>query len=213
MASFSGLRDSFSDGITDTVKWPGAYTTSAFYTEANDQVKFTLVGSTAGSNFSAYISDFWDVTGTSVSVEVPKTASTATSADTFLQLDLDGNNHLDIVVEGTTIFFQKLVAGVKNNISTATYSATAHRWWKISESGGVVTWWTSSDGRIWASQGTELVSNLFAVTALQADIGAGTYQSEVNPGFAYFDNFNITKGAKFNNSGLRPHPFSPGLAR
>lgn len=215
MSAMETLIDSFNDNSTDAIKWPAAYSTSTAYSETGGVLLFTLANLTAGSNYSAYISGNVDLTGSYALMEVPKVANTATSADVFLQIDKDANNHINTVVEGTTIFFQKVVAGVKNNIATATYSATLHRWWKISESGGTVTWWTSQTGlnNSWVSQGTELVSNLFAITALQVDIGAGTFQSETNPGTAIIDNFNLPPIAKFNNRGLRPHPFSPGLAR
>lgn len=70
-----------------------------------------------------------------------------------------------------------LVASITQNqaattVATLTYSATTHAYWKISESGGTVTWWTSTDGSTWTSRGTH--SYTISVAALYVNIWGGS---------------------------------------
>lgn len=81
-------------------------------------------------------------------------------------------------------------AGVTTTIATLTYSATTHAWWRVAESGGTVTWYTSTNGTTWSSQGTH--ARTMESTALWAYTFAGnedggssnTLISQVNGGAA-----------------------------
>jgi hypothetical protein len=79
------------------------------------------------------------------------------------------------------------IAGVQTQ-STVTYNATNHRWLKISESAGTITFSTSPTGRTWTPVWTTTAGGLTLsgmYVALQTGSDTGT------PGSATFDNINL----------------------
>ena len=77
---------------------------------------------------------------------------------------------------------------VLTTVGTTTYNATNHAYWKISESGGILTWAASPDGSTWTTLWTHAYT--MEVTALMALVNVGqssgtgnaTTVTSVNPG-------------------------------
>lgn len=182
------LVDNFNDNSPDLTKWPFAYTSSATYAETGGQLVITLAVSTAGVNYVGYFSGAYDLTDSYAYMEVVDAGNVATTANAILELQLDSSNFVRFVQENGTLFAQKMIAGVRSNVSTVTYNSSAHRWWRIRESAGTTYWDVSPNGKNWSN--FTFTANPITVTALYANIGGGTYESVASPGTVTIDNFN-----------------------
>jgi len=131
----------------------------------------------------------YDLTGSYAFFQVQAVPNPGTLADAEIRIKIDATNWFRWIYEGGTLIAQYMKAGSKNNIASFTYDPGQHRWWKISESGGVITWWTSSDGKTFTSQGT--FTHGMTITAVSLLLAGTCFQNEVSPGSFYFDNCNI----------------------
>lgn len=98
------------------------------------------------------------------------------------------NDWIRTIVEGSTIYFQWSLNGSTTTVSSETYSSTNHRWWKISESGGTVTWWTSTNGSSWTSKATAAAP--FDLDSVELRFTCGYSGSETSPEPFLVDNVN-----------------------
>lgn len=146
------------------------------YTEYVSNVDYTLIASGA-----------W--------VNCVQNSSGNGSLDTVFILRPDANNYVGFTVEAGTLYSQKKIAGVITNYS-ATAFGPSNAWWKVSESGGTVTWAVSGDGITWTTTHTELVASLFALTAIRPVLQCGNWDGAAyNPAWsnAMFDWFNVVQ--------------------
>jgi hypothetical protein len=143
-----------------------------------------------GQHFGGYVSvNKWNLTGASASVQLVQATASATHAETNFTLSVDANNWYRFKVENGTLAFQQNVAGTKT-VVTIPYDATQHKWLRLRHDAlDRIIWETSSDGVNWTARRT--VQRAFAITALNIELQAGTYQSEKSPGKALFDNFTL----------------------
>ena len=185
------LFDNFNDNSENTVLWPSSYNASfATRAETGGEVVITLTTATPGSNYSGYKSGLVSLNNSYAQIEIPTMVSTTTNAQCFLKLSIDGSNALQIVKEAGTLYFQKVVATTTTSVGSVAYNASTHLWWRIREANGTTYWDTSTDGDAWTNGAS--AANPIAVDGLLPEFGAGTYQSEVLPGTAHFDNFNFS---------------------
>lgn len=179
MAAISTLIDAFN--FADTGLWSGF--------GANIAVSGTLRITCTSSYPSLVSNTSYDLTGSACfveSVSQPNLGLGSTSCQ--LSLILDSGNQLIFLKEGSAIAAVRKVAAANTTVNSTTFNATTHRWWKISESGGTVTWWTAPDGVTWTSFTTWAPT--FSVTALSVSLISGFFDAETNAGSAIFDNVN-----------------------
>ena len=176
-AAMSTLSDSFTTNTLPT-KWYNSDTTvtvsggvasipcsSSYY-----QLASTTAYNLKGSYFSAKISP-----------------SSTSGAETDMQL-LAGNQIIEMSqLNGTLGADITQGEAVNTNIGSTTYNATSHAYWRISESGGTLTFATAPDGVTWTNQWTSTYT--MEVTALMAKVvvgssgsGNATTVTNVNPG-------------------------------
>lgn len=132
----------------------------------------------------------WKLTGSSVTVELtqlPNLGTGTTSAVMHAQVSV--GNDVRWTWEGGTLSALRYVGGVSTSVASVAYSATNHRWLRISEAAGMVTWATSADGLTWTSFGTWAPT--FSVAAVTLGFLSGYYGTETSPGVATFDNLNL----------------------
>jgi hypothetical protein len=136
--------------------------------------------------------DTWDLTGSSLTLEVPSMANAGNGTTStyfgLVQSKLSGADGVLFQKDGGTVNVRHRVATVVTTVNSFAYSSTAHRWVRISETAGTVTWWTSPDRAAWTSQGTWAAT--IPVTALFVQLGAGYYGTEPDPGVFRIDNVN-----------------------
>lgn len=113
-------------------------------------------------------------------------------------------NTIDFYYDGTDLNMSITQAGVVTSIASVAYSATNHAWWRIAESGGTITWYTSANGTSWSSQGSHAhtlqTTALFAYTWAGND-GSGTLATLV-------DNVNGGAAAVTTSGGMAGSPGS-----
>jgi hypothetical protein len=185
----STITDDFSTS-TPSPAWKRSYVNSPMtVTQTGGQLMFTLAANLVV--FSAYYSSAsYDLTGSSFVVQVPQTANVATTAQTYIALNGQGANDIEMLEENGQLTARISVGGTDQNLASAAYDPTQHAWWRIRESGGTLFWDTSPDGKTWTVLCSD--STPFAIDVLDVVLAAGTWQSQANPGTSNFDNVNLT---------------------
>lgn len=134
------------------------------------------------------------------------------------RLEQNANNSVQFELNNGNLFCYQVVAGAQTQRgATITHNSTTHRWLRIREgtfAGGTtgnLYWDYSADGQSWTNHtsiATPItVTSIFAITNTfcLAIIASGSTLSARN--------LNIPNTKSFRPRPLRPHPFSPGLAR
>ena len=200
MAKMADLIDSFNDNSRDTTKWPTFGVGGMTWVEGNGQVTVTPQNPTVASDDCYLQGDFYDLTGSYASIRilnVPISTNDITYA--LLSLQQSGaTNRLEYLIWKGTVYPKKVVSGTGTDLTSFAYDPTQHKWFKISESGGNCTWWTSANGIDWVSQIT--VANPITVTALAPTIEVITWAAGLtNVGTFEYDNFNTGMSDKPSN--------------
>jgi len=190
MASFDVLSVNF-----DNNNIPGEFRAyqegNATITANQKKVTVNLPSSATSATLAGIDTQItYDLTSSRAYIQTLVVPSSSTSANAEFKVEKDDNNWLRFVYEAGVIYIQKYVAGVKTTLTSFTYSATEHSWWRIRESGGTTYFDTSKDGVAWVLQYS--VANPITVTAMTGTVSAYCYQNETNPGQFVFDNFNYT---------------------
>lgn len=146
-----------------------------------------------GSSIRVELVSVPDVGGGSTQAMI-ELASRSTT-DGALQIGFQGDD-----ADGATLRGVVVAEGPAfTNAFNIAYSSTDHRWLRMSETGGTVTWATSPNGTTdWTDRGTVLVSALdFSISDVGVEIFSGHFAAETNldPDFARFDNLNVTAAA------------------
>ena len=186
MALASTVVDSFNDGTAASFWAP-----FGVYSEAGGELRLS---STAGTtNYAGYeTSAGYDLTGNYVLARLLTAGNQALTSWQCkpCEVKIDANNTLAFYVNNGNIVLQKQVATVYADVRADTaYSASAHRWFRIRESGGTTYADYSADGVDWTNYTS--LANPFAMTNLILEMSAGTYNAEGSGTFAIMDSFNI----------------------
>lgn len=134
---------------------------------------------------------FIDLTGSALEVEVSPAGGTA---NTWLALGGGNGNFLVIGREGSVLWLEQMVNGVRD-VTLFDYNATAHKLWRIRHDAATdrILYQLSADGQSWIT--ARSVARAFGIGALRVELGGGTYLSETAPGTATFDNVVLSKPA------------------
>lgn len=180
-AKIDTLTDDFA--TKDTAKWTWGAAASVVSQQLNLAVNNGYTG-------GIYSNNRFDLIGSSVLVKVVQRANLGNGGtDTQFFLQVDSNNQLKMLVEGSNLLVQQKVGGTVTTLSTTPFDAAQHLWWRISESGSVVHWETSPNGFVWSDL-TGRVPNI-VITNLQVGLEAGYFGTEPSPGTMICDNFNV----------------------
>jgi len=157
----------------------------------NSDPPVTVSGGVASipSNSSYYqlaSSTAYNLTGSYFSAKI--SPSSTSGAETDLHL-LAGIQIIEMYqLNGTLGATLTQGEGTVTNVGTTTYNSTNHAYWKISESGGTLTWAGSPDGVTWTTLWTHTYTMEITVLMAQVVVGqsSGTGNSttvtSVNPG-------------------------------
>jgi hypothetical protein len=185
----SSLTDDFNSS-TRSLAWSRAQVAAPeTMAQTGGQLVFTLVPE--DTKWGAYeSSSSYDLTGSSLLVQVPVTASATTSGTTYIYLSGPGNNSIQMSEQQGELSAIVYANGAKQLVGSESYSASLHAWWRISESMGTLYWETSPDGKTW-NPWQHLSPLPFAIDVLDINLSAGTWQAQPSPGSAAFDNCNL----------------------
>lgn len=118
-------------------------------------------------------------------VEVAQTLAGATSYTNLNAYNADAGISGRLVVKDGSF---ALIDGANTPIVSATYNATAMRWWRLRPDAAGVIADVSPDGTTWTRFG---LAPGAPPAAIVIDLGAGTDVAESNPGMAEFRNLDI----------------------
>ncbi len=212
------LLDDFNDNSQDPAKWgfgtiqgaiyagPPAWDASVPVLERNQRLEISPRANVSGDHYNGYVSAAaWNLANSRASVEVIQ-AATGGTGDTQLALCLDSSNFLMISVENGQLRFEQVVNRSRAMASIA-YNAVQHRFWRIRHEpvNDSIVFETSTDGTVWTTRHT--TARQLAVTALKAEISAGTWEAIAAPGTAIFDNFRLE-----SNGGAPPVNNPPSVS-
>lgn len=180
------LSDDFS--TADITKWEGWNSATVINQgmlelTLNDMYDGELVSSAA-----------YDLTGASAQLEViqgPNAGSGSTELSLILRDTANPDDQLQILLTGDSLEMIEWSNG-SGNVTSITYSSTAHRYWRIREAAGVIYWETSPDGSTWTIQ-RQMAFTIPSVTSMKPAISTGYWNTEANPGLAIVDNFMMGK--------------------
>jgi hypothetical protein len=197
------LTDTFTGGSINATNWP---------TTSNATQSGTLILTMTGGGGNAFVADAGTLKFRDSYVLMENTAfpaSTATENALFLRRSGDGNERVGFVKINATLFFQNRYdagasTGVVTDNTSIAYNSTNHRWWKLKETAGKVTYETSPDGTTWTVQRTIGTPLRWGVTDAQThiDMFDGVAAQTWLP-----DNYNVPPA-----TGKGP-PFSPPRVR
>lgn len=204
------LIDRFDQQTVDTTKWT-AFNPSQVSENGVLNVSNVISGTTYGGVTSV---NTYDMTGSSFCSQLINAGnqSLASWQAQPVFMSVDSLNCINWYVNGGTLHAQKEVAGSFSDVlSGLTYDSTQHRWFRLRHSGTTLFWDYSADGRAWTNY-TSLANPFGSITGVTLVVQAGTFNPEVSQTTMQVANFNY-RSTPFNNSGLRPAIFKPGLAR
>lgn len=187
----AALADDFDDNSLDTGKWAAAADAGTATAETNGRLELTLRANGSGYTGVSGVAQY-DLTGASLMVECVDRGTGGTGQTASLEVEFDASNSLKVICDGPSIMAQTVIATANTSFGTVTYSAVAHRWWRIREARGTVSFETGpSAGGPWAVLYSR--ANPFAVTALRPKVFGGTYASLATPGVPKFDNLSLLR--------------------
>jgi hypothetical protein len=131
------------------------------------------------------------LTASAATVQVPQVVSGRCGVNNRFLLRYDAGNSLGFWFECGNLYAFTFVNGVESLLATLAYSSTAHRWWRLRESGGVVVWETSPDKVTWTPAASAAVSSLFPIGSLTLTFDSYTYGGGLrNPGVGRYAHLN-----------------------
>lgn len=190
MAAVGTLSDGFNASARDTSKWPTLSTGTMTWTNSGGRAIITPPAlSVANDDCKIDSAAFaYDLTGSSAFVRLYRPSGN-NSSSFIVSLQASGNNRVEWIHFSTTIYAHKRVAGVETDLASFTYDSTKHVWFKISESGGNTTWYTSVNGVDWTAAVT--VANPIILTALTVSMECTTWSNNQVIGTFEYDDFNV----------------------
>lgn len=187
MAAISGLIDNFNDNTVNTGIWVNNFGTVS---ETGGRARVTC-----DTGYNAYSSGLvWTLQNSSVLVQVFPNAAGGATTEAWTQVLVKSN------VAGTDLSMERdaiantLKMGARvgfgyTAVTSITYSATDHVWWRIRETGAQTFYETSPDGFNWTTRKTETSVALVDDADLEFQLIA--HRNNGTNDFAEFDNVNV----------------------
>lgn len=175
MAIFTTLRDGFNGTTIDTALWDVSTSGGVTVTQ-NDQLIITPVTNSSPAYGAITSDNTYDLTNSLIKLKLIQTIGDSPSAETYLKLtNIAGTEYYLMRRNGTRLYMTVFYGG-SSYTGFITYNPTTHLWWKIRHATPYINWDTSPDGVNWTTRGIA-DDNHFDITALKAEIGAGTAAS------------------------------------
>lgn len=131
-----------------------------------------------------------ELTGNRVVVEVVEAVAVNASVEMGMSVGPTINtDDAGFRLRGGTLSWRTHVSSSETVTTIATFDHDVHRWWRISESGGTLTWATSANGLSWTVQHT--AAHAFDLSSVTISLWAGSFDSVASPGQARWDNLNL----------------------
>ncbi|HEX7241029.1 MAG TPA: vanadium-dependent haloperoxidase [Longimicrobiaceae bacterium] len=180
------LVDDFRDNTVDSARW---YSFGPVQ-EVNQRVEIRPLSGVSSSYGGLTSVSRYDLTDSRVSVELVRALRTANDSEAYLNLENAAGDRLTFKV-GEGLFYgtyRSAGAPASTHTPELPYDPAAHRWLRIREQFGTVSYEYSADGCDWTVLAS--IAAPFDVTTMKVEVAAGVYSSTPAPGTAVFDNLN-----------------------
>lgn len=137
-------------------------------------------------------SNIYSFTSSFALIEMPVVPATIDGTLSYFGVESDSTNHVRfqyVGVSGGLLNAVRTVSGTSTTLASQAYSALAHRWLRLRESGGTTYWDTSPDGVTW--QAFTQQANPINPENVGLAFGGYTYLTVATPGGVEFDNLNF----------------------
>ncbi len=177
MAKAHTLVDNFNDDSTDLALWVATGPVQ----EVNARLEIRPANGSVGKYVSA---STYDLTGSEIKVEVVRRAG---KLEMFAgAYNRPANSFVTFNIQGWLSAI-KSVAGALTTVAHVPYDPARHRWLRVRELSGTVSYEASGDGRAWTTLGTTPTPPA-DMTAVTLEIGANSDSPAPETGI--FDHFN-----------------------
>ena len=191
MAKLHTLYDNFDNNSLAT-KWNEFEQSGVTVTETNQQIEIDLPNPGELNDYAELSADdTFDLEDSYAFLEVTEVPNTGTDAVGAFQIEISSGNDIWIQVERGVIYIYRRVATVTTLVTSFSYNATTHRWWRMREAGNVIYWDTSEDGISWTNRASYTHSWGTDINTVSVFIYALCYKAETAPGTFAIDNWSL----------------------
>ncbi len=131
---------------------------------------------------------FYDITDSSLSIELSQMVDTSTTAYAGFSVNRDDNNFLELSQESGSLNADNVENKTRSRLASVPYDPVQHRWLRIRESGGTVYLETAPDGTAWTAQA--MVGTPHWADYASVNIFAGADGTVMNGGTAQWQKLN-----------------------
>jgi hypothetical protein len=179
----SVVRDDFEDGVRDRI-WDQFADSGTTLDETGGELRIDLAGGTGDPYAGYYTTATYDLRGGVFEAEVPEVGGDAT----ILEIRDWTGPRVQLVADAGVIEAAVLYTADPGIRHSEPYSASAHRYWRISgDVDGTVHWEVSADRTVWTELWSEIpgidVANVHAFTAAGGQLATASTArfARVNP--------------------------------
>jgi len=156
-----------------------------------------------------------DFTGSTITIRVPQTIPMGVGKNyeqiLFIENSVTGNRY-EFMISGSdsNINARDRVSGTYHTYGISPYSSTDHQWIRISESGGMMRWWTSPNNLNWTLLAETTVS--FSLSSMFVYLTCG-HDGSVPDSYGYWDDCRIdvpSAVGQWRTDTKQPHMGNPG---
>ena len=179
-----GFQDDFDDGVLDA-RW-FRWGQGCGLDEIDGGFAIAAADGVVAECGIASVNAF-SLEGSAFSIEA--SSVTAGEAWTAFVVGADAGAATFVARGGTLFLDERIGTGPSETLATIAYDAATHRYWRVSEDRGAISWETSPDGLDWTVELSRPVT--YSITAVTVTLDAGITATP-SPGFvARFDNLNV----------------------
>jgi hypothetical protein len=172
------VTDTFDDGIVDEYVWGSHYEDpGTAIAEANGRVTFKMAPNAASSYATLKTSRFYDMHGQRFIVEVVSVGNAGSNVG--MQIEYRNDRFVSLMANNGNLR-AAYKEGSFTTVDTIPYVPAQHRYWALSEDGGVIHFETSEDGISFTSFAS--VPTPFDVSLVRQTTHAGTDNMVASPG-------------------------------
>jgi hypothetical protein len=186
MAKAHTLVDNFNDNSVDTSKW--IVPADVRIREINRRIEIRPPGNQASGLLFRSVA-YFDLTESEMRVELVRPLNAGEGLRAGMAAQEASGKYVAIWVDDDEVECVQSAAGVLTRLEHVPYDPVAHRWLRLRERGGALSWQVSPNGVDWTTLYRS--GSPIDATAVQLLIGTSVGAVVASPGFAVLDNFNV----------------------
>jgi hypothetical protein len=183
------LLDDFADGSAAPL-WTAVPATGITVSEAGGVLTLAAPTNPAVTVIAGYTSVDRAIvlTDSSFFIEIPTMVNTASNAVAVIRIGATSANKIEIQQKGGSLTVNLTINSSPMNLASLSYSATEHRWWRVSDSAGTFRVQTSANGTQWVDRASAPTPAFFG--AVGFDLQMRAFNTGPDAGSVVFDNAN-----------------------